>query len=337
MPAPSWMQRAPRAAERAEPLPTHDDRIYPPEKISGRLLTTTELSNLPPLKPLINHYLYRDTLAMLYGPSGSGKTFLAVTWAMHVATGHWWEGHIVEPTSVLYVIAEGAAGIGKRAEAWTEHHKQTLEHSEPIYWHPAALNLAERPQAEALATVAVDRGVGLVVIDTLARCAVGAEENSAKDMGKLVDNCDLVRNRTGACVLLVHHSGKDPGNGARGSSVLRASMDSEISLDAHTLSVTKAKNWEPPKALNMTLRPTERSCVLVSCGDKETKNEALDTLKAIMLPEGVSTSVWLKSCEGEGMSSRTFYRARSLLVENQVVINIGTDKATKYVLSDTTS
>jgi len=336
MPAPSWMQRAPRAAEHPVPAqPTHDDRIYPPEKISERLLTTTELNSLPPLKPLINHFLYQDTLAMLYGPSGSGKTFLAVTWAMHLATGHWWEGHIVEPTPVLYIIAEGANGVGKRVEAWTEHHKQTLEQSEPVYWHPAAINLAARPQAEALATVAADHGVGLVVIDTLARCAVGAEENSAKDMGKLVDNCDLIRNKTGACVLLVHHSGKDPSNGARGSSVLRAAMDTEISLDSDTLTVSKAKDWVPPKALNMKLRPTERSCVLVSCGDKENKNVALDTLKAIMVPEGVSASVWLKSCEG--MSESTFYRARKQRVENKVVNNVGTDKATKYVISDTTS
>jgi len=336
MPAPSWMQRAPRAAERAEPLPTHDDRIYPPEKISGRLLTTTQLNSLPPLKPLIKHFLYQDTLAMLYGPSGSGKTFLAVAWAMHIATGRWWEGHTVEPTPVLYIIAEGARGVGKRVEAWTEHNKQTLEQSEPIYWHPAAINLAERPQAEALATVAAELGVGLVVIDTLARCAVGAEENSAKDMGKLVDNCDIIRNKTKACILFVHHSGKDLSSGARGSSVLRAAMDTEISLSSDTLTVTKAKDWDPPKALNVKLTPTERSCVLVSCG-AETNNVALDALREIMVPGGVSASVWRKSSQSEGMSDSTFYRARKQLVENKVVVNLGSDKATKYVISDTTS
>lgn len=309
-----------------------DDRYYPPELIRDRLLATSALGDLPPLEPLVNGYLYRDTLAMLYGPSGGGKTFMALTWALHVATGSWWEGHRVEPATVLYVIAEGARMVGQRVEAWTEHHGRDLDTAEPVHWHPAAVNLAERNQAEALATVVGELGAGLVVVDTLARCAVGAEENSARDMGRLVDHCDLVRTATQACVLLVHHSGKDAANGARGSSVLRAAMDTEVALDASgILTVTKAKDWSPPGSVHLSLTPSAESCVLVAGTEGQPRHSAavLEALVAASVPGGVPSSVWLKACDG--VPERSFYRTRSWLLADGQVVNVGTEKQPKYL------
>jgi hypothetical protein len=49
-------------------------------------------------------------------------------------------------------------------------------------------------------------------------------------MGMLVAGCDAIRSATGAAVLLVHHSGKDEGRGSRGSSVLPAAVDVNISV-----------------------------------------------------------------------------------------------------------
>jgi hypothetical protein len=43
----------------------------------------------------------------------------------------------------------------------------------------------------------------LIVIDTLARCFGGGDENSAQDMGKFVQACDQLRRATGAAVLAV--------------------------------------------------------------------------------------------------------------------------------------
>ena len=333
LPAPTWI--SPKRNGRALLTQRQDDRYYDPANIAGKLLTTAALADLPPLEPLVNSYLYRDTLAMLYGPSGGGKTFLSVAWALHVATGSWWEGHRVEQTPVLYVIAEGARMVGQRVDAWTDHHGRDLNEAEPIHWHPAAINLSERNQAEALATVAADLGVGLVVIDTLARCAVGAEENSAKDMGRLVDHCDLIRAATQACVLLVHHSGKDAANGARGSSVLRAAMDTEVSLDAAgTLTVTKAKDWSPPAAMSMSLQPIAGSCVMLSGNEARPRHAdaALDALRCAYVPGGVSSSVWLKACDG--VPERSFYRLRSKLLESGEIVNVGTDSQPRYAVAE---
>ena len=70
-------------------------------------------------------------------------------------------------------------------------------------------------------------GYSFVVLDTLARCMVGADENSAKDCGIVVDRMT----RLLACtpggrgvVLGVHHAGKD-GKTLRGSSAFESGVD----------------------------------------------------------------------------------------------------------------
>ena len=45
-------------------------------------------------------------------------------------------------------------------------------------------------------------------MDTLARHAVGVEENSAKEMGVWIANVEALAREFGCTVLLVHHIGK---------------------------------------------------------------------------------------------------------------------------------
>ena len=71
-----------------------------------------------------------------------------------------------------------------------------------------------------------------MVVDTLSRALAGGNENSSEDMGALVQNMDAIRAETGACVLFIHHTGKDQARGARGWSGLRAAIDTEIEVVA---------------------------------------------------------------------------------------------------------
>jgi hypothetical protein len=49
-------------------------------------------------------------------------------------------------------------------------------------------------------------------------------------MGALIRRCDKLRSIIGAHLMLVHHTGKDISQGARGHSLLRAAVDTEIEL-----------------------------------------------------------------------------------------------------------
>lgn len=56
------------------------------------------------------------------------------------------------------------------------------------------------------------------------------DENAAPDIAGLMRNIDQIRRLSGAHVMLVHHTGKDTGRGARGQSSLRAAIDTKIEL-----------------------------------------------------------------------------------------------------------
>ena len=90
------------------------------EKTKFKLYSIEELMNLPPAEWLIEGVMERGALVVLYGPPGEGKSFTALDWALSVATGRAWVGRSVKKGPVIYVVAEGGAGIRKRVQAWQE-------------------------------------------------------------------------------------------------------------------------------------------------------------------------------------------------------------------------
>jgi hypothetical protein len=71
---------------------------------------------------------------------------------------------------------------------------------------------------------------GLLVIDTLNRASGGADENSSKDMGEIIDAAKGLQAQLGGTVLLIHHSGKDATKGLRGHSSLHAALDAAVEV-----------------------------------------------------------------------------------------------------------
>lgn len=309
------------------------------ERIEGAILTTAAIRALPPPEWLIDGYLTRNSLALLYGPSGTYKTFLGLDLALHVATGTWWhQNEVARPGRVLYVIAEGVSGIGARLDAWQQHHRlYDLERYAPISWLPRAVNLTDRMEVAAFADIASRIEPDLVVFDTLARCSIGAEENSARDMGILVDHLDAIRRKTGACILSIHHSGKDAASGARGSSALRAGMDTELEMatgDPLVLKVRKQKDAAESAPLNLAPITVAESCVLlpskqVTQGSEigAGAGETLAVLTEIAVPGGIAPGAWLKAAQ---KPERSFYRHVHQLLSRGLIHNLGTDARPRY-------
>lgn len=63
------------------------------------------------------------------------------------------------------------------------------------------------------------------MLDTLARAMPGVDENSAQELGLVIQRCDAVREHFGCTVAPVHHMGKDAERGMRGSSALLGAVD----------------------------------------------------------------------------------------------------------------
>jgi hypothetical protein len=130
----------------------------------------------------------------------------------------------------------------------------------PLYLAPAVA-IPDPGDMVALIT-AIDTGVAtvgqpaMIVLDTLARCFGGGDENSTQDMSKFVSACDAIRGRYGCTILVVHHAGHGDKSRARGAIALKAALDAEYRLANDTgllLTATKMKDAEAPPPLALEL------------------------------------------------------------------------------------
>lgn len=222
-----------------------------------RFLTTSDFTDKAASGPgyVVKGLLSRRSHALIYGPPGAGKSFACLDLAYAVAQGREWMGHKVNGGIVVYVPFEGGGGMGKRVQALVSK-----------YGHAPNFRVIENPDynlqelsgrqafGQDLANALGEDKPALIVFDTLARCLRG-DENSAKDMGGLNAAIAALIENTGACVLLVHHSGKDASRGARGSSALLGALDTEIQIDDGQLRPTKQRDFELCPPIGFKLAP----------------------------------------------------------------------------------
>lgn len=323
--------------------PTRPEQGGAVEQLHAKILHGDAIEHLPPRQPLVAGWLNLDSLAVLFGRPGTGKSFVALDFGEHVATGSWWYGHEVTPGDVLYVAAEGAAGMGPRQAAWRAHNR-LYQPSERMHWLPRAVNLLDPVEAQALAYVASDLNASFVVIDTLARSMPGGDENSSRDMGTVIAAADTIRTHTGACVLLVHHSGKDSTQGARGHSSLLGAVDTELEVKAGgdgivTLANTKQKDGPEQPPFRLVLVAAADS-VAVARYTGHTPDQALgakaqaalDALAAMDVPGGVTATQWQKVSLQNGVPESTFYVQRRTLLEANLVQQRGEGREARYSL-----
>jgi hypothetical protein len=257
-----------------------------------------------PVDWLIDGWLAKDSLAGLVGPSGSCKSFLAIDWACRVATGTPWCGRDVEQGAVFLLAGEGHNGLRKRIDGWCRHTGVSIKDA-PLYIGSLP-PLADMVTAAAVITeidaladeVFFSCGVdpSLIVIDTVARAMSGRNENSAQDMSDLVTSMDWLRDRWGATVLAIHHTGHEASSRARGSSSFYAALDSEVVLkpskgDGLLLTPTKCKDWQPPVSIGLQRQTVEielpglpedtSTLVLVSSGAVPSTDERDEQVRAL--------------------------------------------------------
>ena len=225
----------------------------------------------------VKRWLGAGTLAMLFGPSGCGKTHVALDLAMHVASGVDWRGNRVATGPVFYVAAEGATGVFNRIAALRSEREELAHPRLDVL--PAPVALRDRAEREELIDVLQDEPPTLLIFDTLARCSGGMDENSTADMNALVKAADEIKSRVQCGVLFVHHSGKDESRGARGSSALRAAVDTEIEVtSSHAIQTTKQRDMELATPLHFAIKSIDLG--VDEDGDQVTAGIAVEAEKA---------------------------------------------------------
>ena len=208
------------------------------------------------------------------------------------------------------MTAESPAGMGQRAQAWEDYHGVAVPVG-AVTWLtlPVQLGVFEEVEAFRQLVAEADPQPVLVVFDTRARCTVGVEENSNRDIGAVFAAVDELRRQTGACCLTLHH----PAAGAekaRGATAYLGAVDTELQLkadgDGLALRVDKQRNTGPTKALAFRLQPFGTSAVVVA--DELVQRDG--THDAVLLDQLSAIAV-----EGEAVTRRSWFDAVTEAVE----------------------
>jgi len=211
----------PGSSTSATPRPDDPNEEVEP----GPWFDWTDLSLIPPPRPLIEGVLDHRTMTIMAGKFGTYKTFLALDWAACVATGTPWAGHAVpEALPVVYVAAEGVGSFDRRLAAWGAGHEVAQRTKGALTIHGGPVNVMKNEAMSELVKTIKDRGAKLLVVDTFSRCAPGLEENEATKVAAALERLFSIRDILDIAVLVLHHTGHQ-GLRARGSSVLDDNAD----------------------------------------------------------------------------------------------------------------
>jgi hypothetical protein len=324
-----------RAEHQGDPPQTEKPDGTP--QLADWCLTREQLASLPEPEPLIDNVLDKSSVALLYGKWGSGKSFIAVDWAACIATGKAWQGRQVEQHKVLYLAAEGAHGMKIRADSWEAGWQNRIP-DEQFTVLRRAVNLTDYRQVAELAALIDWGGYGFVVIDTIARCMVGADENSAKDCGVVVDALGRLLDKTPGgrgAVTGVHHTGKD-GRTFRGSSVFEAGADTVYSVlaEGHAINLNREKRKDGPIAdmHGLTIEAVEgtKSCIISLHRGVEKPERAQRLLSTFLHHFSTTGATKTELRVVADLTEGTFYRALSDLVQSGDLVNEGTEKRPFY-------
>lgn len=208
---------------------------------------STRLAGLRALKErgvetnwLIDGVLPANVIATLFAPSYAGKSFVALDWALSLAsTRKTWQERTLMHGPVVFVVAENEDNAPARIAAWERVHGK-LPDDTPIYFllEPANLFAGPGDVQKLLAEIdALPEKPVLVVFDTLAQCMSGGNDRVDADMTRVIDSANQIRRTTGATVLIVHHTGLASGaqRRPRGATAFSAGCQTSILVERANL------------------------------------------------------------------------------------------------------
>lgn len=234
--------------------------VDPVEALLARMLDRDALDTLKPPTPLIRDLLDLESESWIIGAPGGFKSFVALDWAGHVATGRQWRDRPVTQGRVVYVAAEGKKGIPLRVKAWEAMNGVRMD---GVLFLPEPVQVSNATAWSVLVEACRRIGPVLIVLDTQARITVGIDENSNGQMTVLTEAVRRLKEATGACVLVVHHTGRN-GEDARGASAIDGAQDTEIKVErptkkeratlTATISMDKQKDGDESTSFEVQLR-----------------------------------------------------------------------------------
>lgn len=244
----------------------------------------------------------------MVGMTGSYKSFLALELALSTVAGTATLGGASPSKNglVFYAAAEGRHALKTaRRRAWKI--ARGVDSVPGFYVMPTPLIALQDDIDEFVAEI--DRRsngekIAVIVLDTVAKCMAGMDENNTGDMGRFVRFCDQLVERYQCVVLSLHHRSDKPNSAEmRGSSALRAGMDTVISVTAQrstkavSVRVVQHKDADEPER-PWTLVGQKVGPSLVFFPTTETEHKALAATDDTFNPRNVGAALAKMGCYG---------------------------------------
>lgn len=191
---------------------------------------------LPEPEYLIDKWLPKNGLAMVWAARGLGKTWFALTLAIAVAKGQSFLGYEVRnAATVLFIDGEMDLGeLRQRLRALCPEPPDTLHilPSEALFRDGVPLNIKESDdQKRIIDAIAVLESEGirpaLIILDNLSSLTAGIDENDNSALDGIIRWMIGLRH-AGVTVLFVHHANK--AGDQRGASRREDQLNTSISL-----------------------------------------------------------------------------------------------------------
>ena len=176
---------------------------------------------------------------------------------------------------------------------------------------------------------------GFIVVDTFARSMVGGDENSVKDVSKVIASTQRLQEITEGTVMFLHHGTKSKGE-IRGSSALLGGLDTAMKTERNnsnkgnvvTLTCEKQKDAAEFEAITLIrqkvdLEDGESSLVfdITVPLDMKTRRqlEQLQILVHHAGEQGLMNAEWKRLVEEAGIKHTSFYKYKAALEDGGLV------------------
>lgn len=281
----------------------------------------------PPIQYVVSDLFSLPSLNIVYGPPGCLKSMLLADMLICVAAGNtWlevapWEAKnpdrpnpkpVLQSQAIWVDFDNGKNRTDNRFEALGKAYGLPTSTGIEYYSMPQpALDASKTGQVMDLIDLIHDAGASLVIIDNLATISGGKDENSSEMMA-VMTNLRLVSERTGAALIVIHHSRKEngykgkQGDSLRGFSGIRGAIDTgllierEPNSDVITVRAEKTRDVEIPEfaaQFTYTHKPGCRDLETArffgvptdkNTSDQAIEDEILDALSALQTGQTLS-------------------------------------------------
>ena len=198
----------------------HTSKGYP-------LYSANDVSFWPRSEWLVDGIIQRRSSAVIFGESRIGKSFLALDLASKLASGDSWFGYPVKKCNVIYFPAESPLGLHQRLEAMRVQTGNQFPQN--LQFMRSSVDVSN-PEDVTKVIATVSDSADVLFIDTFNAVASSSDENSSKEMGRILNGVRRIIDETGCTVIFVHHCGWSDHDRLRGHSSFSAAMDTRIAV-----------------------------------------------------------------------------------------------------------